>query len=147
MNEVDSKILNQILKIMTRRDHSEKEIRKKLKTKFEDLEKIELAIKHASERGWIPAPENLSEQFSSSLHRKKKGILYINSALKEKGLPTINFDEEVELQKATRLIQSKYRKIKHPDKTEQAKMIRFLQSRGFRFETIQKLMSSLKRGF
>jgi regulatory protein len=138
---------NKMMDMLSRRDHSELEVRKKLRGKFEPDE-IETAIKYGKERGWLPdgeiAQRKLAEKAAQSLHRKKKGINYINHFLAERGLPQVSPDDDLELEKALALIENKNfdwssldREKKQKIKT---KLGRFLQARGFENAIVRKVI-------
>ena len=153
------------------RDHSEKELRTKLLTYFkrnfqyrqraakkqgrdltaefasqqqEIADAIEGAIEFAKTHQWICKPAGLSEKMARMLHRKNKGISYINNYLKEKGLPAVTQDRDLELEKALALVKNKYSdfpQLSYEDKRkEQARVARFLASRGFDSETVRKVI-------
>jgi len=136
-----------MMDLISRRDHSEREIRQKLKGKFEPSE-IDLAIEYGKERGWLPNSVEselaLSEKAANELHRKKKGILYINAQLKEKGLPEVEGNPEQELEKAIELVKNKYSVPNDSTRDEKeklkAKLGRFLISRGFDMSIVRKVI-------
>lgn len=141
---------NKMMDYLAQRDHSEKEIRKKLASFF-NKEDIDLAVQFGKENGWLPnSPEDLqrlSKKYSSTLSRKKKGIKYIQSKLKEIGLPEVEFDPQLELEKALILVKNKYsfnaslfNDCFEEKQKWRGKVVRFLQSRGFEIETIKKAL-------
>lgn len=137
---------------LARRDHSEKELRQKLQRFELSAEDIETALAFCKEKGWIPdTPEDvqdLTEKTAASLERKGKGILYINEKLREKGLPQKKSVEEDELEKSFHLVKTKYSKLQSyfadmsPDEREksEAKIARFLASRGYEMDIIRKVL-------
>lgn len=133
--------------LVARRDHTEKELRKKLSLRCEP-EIIDQAIEWAKEQNWLAAPEQLQERFVQQLHQKGKGLRVINHKLRELGLQTIANDSELEFEKAQKLIQSK--KFKNPEDQDlsfeekqklKAKIARFLSSRGFDSSIIAKIIN------
>ncbi len=138
---IEQKIRNRIMDHLARRDHSEKELRKKLREKFEDHDAIEKAIEFVKEKNLLCDPKKLAEQMSNMLHRRKKGTRYIQNYLKEKGLPQVSFDDDLELQKAKDLILKKF-KSNDRSKSTLLKISRFLQSRGFTGNIISKILFS-----
>jgi len=135
---------NKMMDILARRDHSEKELRKKLRDKQFPPEEIDRAIEFGKENGWIPNTEEglkvLSEKTADVLKRKGKGRLYINHYLKEKGLVPVEVDPAEELEKARELVENKFSDLKQMDRKEKAKVGRFLISRGFGLETVRKVI-------
>jgi regulatory protein len=130
-------IKNKLMDYLARRDHSELELKRKLKKNYEPQE-IEEALEWARQNKWLPEPENISVKVADTLHRKYKGIHYINQYLREKGLPTVGRNDEVELEKARHLIKNKASSVRR--RADKQKMIRFLVSRGFDSEIIRKVI-------
>lgn len=136
-----------MMDLLARREHSEKELRTKLSVKFGPQD-VELAIQHGKNKGWIANNEatlnSLSEETANGLHRKGKGILFINEYLREKGLPEVSADSRVELEKALALVKNKKLNFEGLEDTEsqkvKAKMARLLASRGFDNEVIGKVI-------
>jgi len=139
---------NKMMDYLARRDHSELELRQKLKRLYTP-EQIETAINYGKEHGWISKDPNgdqgLAEKTADFLHRKKKGILFINAYLHKKGLPEVESDQELELEKAQYLVKNKYLLSKDLSREDYrkvlAKMSRFLMSRGFATNTIQQIIA------
>lgn len=135
----EQKIKKKIMDLLARRDHSEKELRQKLREKFEDFDAIEKAITFVKDRNWLGDPQKLAEQMANMLHRKNKGVRYIQNYLKQKGLPMPSFNEDLELEKAKDLINKKF-KTNDRSKATLMKKSRYLQSRGFNNEIISKII-------
>jgi len=143
---------NKMMDLLALRDHSEKEMRKKLLQKFTP-EEVETAITYGRENGWLPNSEaeemKLAGKAADTLHRKKKGIRYINSKLLEMGLPEVESNSDVELEKALNLVKNKYQS--NSDKTFaerqkwRGKVGRFLISRGFETEIAKAVISELEK--
>lgn len=133
-----------VMDLLARRDHSEKELRKKLKEKFseeEDLgDVIEEAIGFAKDNNWLGDPLDLAHRLADMLHRRNKGIHYINNYLKEKGLPSVEVDRHLELEKALSIVKNKYDDDHDFSREEKAKVGRFLAARGFDSETVRKVI-------
>jgi regulatory protein len=133
-----------MMDLLARRDHSERELRKKLKEKIDDSESIEAALEYGKEQGWIPEDEDsrtrLAERMAEMLHKKLKGIHYINHYLAEKGLPELPADESRELEKARQLIETKFSNDDEWDSQMSAKAGRFLASRGFEMSVIRQVV-------
>lgn len=132
-------IKHKIMEYIARRDHSEKELKNKLRRlkDFRDrkkarysLEEIDQGIEWARVNKWLKTGEQLAESVARTLHNKKKGIRYINAYLAQKGLPSQKLDEEQELEKAINLIRRKILN-KTIDSNLKLKLSRFLISRGF----------------
>ncbi|MCB0378571.1 MAG: RecX family transcriptional regulator [Bdellovibrionales bacterium] len=124
---------------LARRDHSEKELREKLGERF-PIEQVEEALEKIKERGWLIPPEELSEKVALSLHRKHKSHFYILNFLRKKGLPPVEKSEDLELEKAQHILQSKVKKegdLQH--------LRSLLLNRGFDTDTIRKVIHEVRR--
>lgn len=132
--------------MIARRDHSEQELRTKLHAKFADveggLEAIEESIAFAKSKNWLEDPSELSNRLADSLHQRNKGIEYINNYLQEKGLPGIEMDSALELEKALAVIENKFDKDFKFSQEDKARVGRLLASRGFDSETVRKVWFS-----
>nr|BFD58330.1 hypothetical protein CKG001_04370 [Bdellovibrio sp. CKG001]BFD61759.1 hypothetical protein BdHM001_04400 [Bdellovibrio sp. HM001]BFD65583.1 hypothetical protein HAGR004_06050 [Bdellovibrio sp. HAGR004] len=130
--------------MIARRDHSEKELRTKLREKFSDEDDvgdiIDEAIEFAKDNRWLGDPLDLAHRLADMLHRRNKGIYYINNYLKEKGLPTIETDRALELEKALAIVKNKYDEDHSFSREEKARVGRLLASRGFDSETVRKVI-------
>ena len=144
-------IKNKIMEYIAKRDHSEKELKNKLRRlkDFQDrkkprysVEEIELGIEWARDNKWLKPGDQLAVSVAQTLHGKKKGIRYINAYLAKKGLPSQPMDEDQELEKAIKLIR---RKIinKTMDSNLKLKLSRFLISRGFPHNIISKALKGV----
>lgn len=136
-----------IMDYVAKRDHSEKELRQKLKT-YCEAEIIDQAIIWAKEQNWLSAPEVLKEKFADQLHRRGKGIRSINQKLKAKGLPSTKSDFETEISKARKLVFAKWSAsdfngldFKEAQKLK-AKIMRFLIARGFESDVVGHILKN-----
>lgn len=133
-----------VMDLLARRDHSEKELRKKLKERFSDdedgLEAIDEAIEFAKDNRWLGEPIDLAHKMADLLHRRHKGIHYINNYLREKGLPNVDVDRELELEKALTIVKNKYDEDYDFSREDKARIGRLLASRGFDSETVRKVI-------
>jgi regulatory protein len=130
---------------VAKRDHSEKELRTKLKA-YCEAELIDQAIVWAKEQNWLAAPDVLKEKFADQLHRRGKGIRTINQKLKAKGLPSTKSDFETEIVKARKLVFAKWSSsdfngldFKEAQKLK-AKIMRFLIARGFETDVVGQIL-------
>lgn len=133
-----------VMDIIARRDHSEKELRQKLRDKFGDeedgMEAIEEAIAFAKDNNWLGDPSALAYRLADMLHRRNKGIYYINNYLREKGLPAVETDRALELEKALAIVKNKYDEDYDFTREDKARVGRLLASRGFDSETVRKVL-------
>lgn len=130
-----------LLDYLARRDHSEKELRRKLSRRYPP-EEIAQALSWAHTRGWLKTPDELAEQVARSLERKNKSNRYINQYLREKGLPPLPLQPEREAEKCRRLLvgKLKFPEDSLPSRELLGKMRRLLLQRGFDRETIRKVL-------
>lgn len=82
----------------------------------------------------------LAQRWADTLHGRNKGIEYINNYLREKGLPEVNPDYDLELEKAMNVVRTKYAEDYNFSREEKAKIGRQLTSRGFDTETVRKVI-------
>jgi regulatory protein len=133
-----------VMDIVARRDHSEKELRQKLREKFSDEEDsqgiIDEAIEFAKDSRWLGDPVALAHRLAEMLHRRNKGIYYINNYLKEKGLPAVEVDRQIELEKALAIVKNKFKENHKFSREDKAKVGRLLATRGFDSETVRKVI-------
>lgn len=134
--------------LVTRRDHSEHELRTKLRDRFSEAEDADQAIEEAIEfaklNHWISNPETQAQRIAEKLHGRNKGIYFINNYLSEKGLPPVATDRDLELEKALMIVKNKYDENRELDEKDKAslkyKVGRLLTSRGFDSETVRKVL-------
>ena len=133
-----------VMDLLSRRDHSEQELRTKLRDKFSEVEDfdglVEEAIEFAKDSKWLGDPFELSLRTAESLHRRNKGIIYINNYLEQKGLPAVETDHSLELEKALTIVKNKYDENHEFSSEEKARVGRLLASRGFDSETVRKVL-------
>jgi regulatory protein len=134
---------NSMMDYLARRDHSELELRTKL-AQFYPPDEIEKALNYAKDRGWLNDPDRLSAQMADYLHRKQKGLQYINHFLKKKGLPPVSKDRDLEIEKARECVAKKIKNSQNLQISDKSKLVRFLASRGFDPEVIMKALSHLR---
>ena len=125
------------LKMLTMREHSQLELSNKLKLKgFDDVD-IKNSIDLLNKQKY-QSDERFSEAFILMRHNQGKGPVIISSELKKRGIK--NFDLSIfdwfELAKEVR--EKKFGQNLPLDYKTQAKQKRFLNSRGFNFDEIQK---------
>lgn len=135
------KALNKILLLLARRDHSEKELRSKIKDQFPP-EAINTAIEEAKNKSWIKPPQFLSIEVAKQLMSRNKGELYIQNYLRRKGLPPVTIREEEEKQRGLDLLNLKFPGWSSFTLQDKQKPARFLQNRGFTVGTIKSLLFS-----
>ena len=125
------------LKILIRREHSQLELSNKLHLKgFDDVDikhSINLLIKEKYQ-----SDERFSEAFILMRYNQGKGPVIISSELKKRGIESFELSifDWFELAKEVR--EKKFGKNLPSDYKTRAKQKRFLKSRGFDFDQIDK---------
>ena len=125
------------LKMLMRREHSQLELSKKLQLKgFNDVDikhSIDLLIEQKYQ-----SDERFSEAFILMRYNQGKGPVIISSELKKRGIESFDLSiiDWFELAKEVR--QKKFGQNIPLDYKTQSKQKRFLQSRGFGFDQINK---------
>ena len=132
-----NKCYSAALKILIRREHSQLELSNKLQLKGFDDAEIKRSINLLIEQKY-QSDERFSEAFILMRHNQGKGPVMISSELKKRGIE--NFDLSIfdwfELVKEVR--EKKFGQNLPSDYKTQAKQKRFLKSRGFGFDQINK---------
>ena len=115
---------------LARRNHSLLELKTKLSKNFEE-DTVDQALALAADNRWLLDEQELAQQVAESLHRRLKGKRAIQAYLRRKGLPLVDFEEDLEIEKAQKLLEKFLGN--HGDLTRQLwpKAARHLQSRGF----------------
>lgn len=100
------------------------------------------ALKKAHERKWLKDPAELAIGYSEVLHRKGKGHVAMNLALKKRGLPAVDRNGEREIEKAEALLAKKFPRKAKLTLAERQKAYRFLAYRGFDSDAIRTTISN-----
>ena len=138
------KFLLEKLKIyLSYRAHSEYELKCKLIKHFDEQAVIK-AIKLARQNKWIPEPMELALQLANELHRKKKGWLFVQAALKKKQLPLTQKEEYLEEEKCRWWLGKKMSNTQSLSQDIINKIYHFLAYRGFEGATIRKVIHEYK---
>jgi len=130
--------------MLARREHSQRELTKKLAGKgFEEAD-IELLLKEFVQLGW-QSDQRFAESYGRSRLYKGFGPTRIQYELKERGVDTnINnvFDEQPDWQALLcELNAKKYGDLPPEDMKERAKRTRFFQHKGFTHDMIRQLFN------
>jgi regulatory protein len=136
------------LEYLGKREYSYKELGQKLKSYLdenEDADSITAILDDFKTRGWL-SDARFTEQMVHA-RRAKFGSSKIVHELREKGVDSALIEDaaerlkETELSSAIEVWRKKYKQAP-ADRDEWAKQARFLQSRGFSFDVIKKVMSN-----
>ena len=132
-----------IVDFLAMRDHSERELRQKLKRRYEAAE-IDEAMEFARENNLLAPEEVVAERTARALGRKRKGHRFINQYLKHKGLPVVAKDDEEEERKAIELVEARlkldFTENRKFDFETKKKIQRLLANRGFDLDTIRRVI-------
>jgi regulatory protein len=131
------------LALLARREHSAKELQRKLTPHIAEGDDLDALLQDFIKRGWVS-----DERFAELVVNAKQsrfGSRKLAHELREKGVAenlvaqaTSTIDD---LENARAVWQRKYGKAP-ANRNEWAKQARFLQSRGFGFDTIKKVLSN-----
>lgn len=142
-----SETKKKIMDLVASRDHSEKELRKKLTSRCEP-EILEEALVWAHGQNWFVKPETLTEKIAEQLGRRGKGMGHINQKLEELGLSSIEVDQEREYEKAQKLALRRWSPSEFEGLSLQesqnlkAKIMRFLITRGFESDIVSHILKN-----
>ena len=134
--------------LLSRREHSAQEIRDKLsrrkQLKYFDFDAL---IDELVEAGWL-SHERFAENFIRARRNRGQGPVKIKHDLRHRGLRDDEFEELLSCyddwhDHASEVLSRRYSQPP-VDQKQRAKMQRFLQSRGFSFDSIQTAISRLK---
>lgn len=131
------------LKLLARREHSRQELARKLAAHAQDPGELEGVLDHLEARGWL-SEQRVVEQVMHA-RRSRFGARRIARELSEKGIreeavaEALETLKQGEMENARAVWRRKFgRTPRNP--AERARQVRFLQGRGFDFDTIMKVV-------
>jgi regulatory protein len=133
------------LRLLARREHTRRELARKLAADNEDSAGIERLLDELEARGWL-SETRVAEQLIHT-RRNRFGIRRIERDLRGKGVSddavaaALTQLKEGELEAARGVWRRKFGRLP-VSAAERAKQIRFLQGRGFELEVIFKVIKS-----
>jgi len=125
------------LKILIRREHSQLELSNKLKLKGFDGVDIKHSINLLIEQKY-QSDERFSEAFILMRYNQGKGPVIISSELKKRGIESFELSIFDWFELAKKVREKKFGKNLPSDYKTRVKQKRFLKSRGFNFDQIDK---------
>ncbi|ETD73114.1 RecX family transcriptional regulator [Pelistega indica] len=137
-------LLTKAVTLLSSREYSAHELRKKLSHYSDDSDKIEEVIQRLQKENW-QSDQRFMDNFVS-FRQGKWGNLKILQSLKTHQLSSESLNElketlkETELSRALEVWEKKFHGQKAQTPQEKAKQIRFLSSRGFSSEVIRKIV-------
>lgn len=160
LEQLFNRIESRAVLLLAIREHGAKELKTKLISKFPETDEllletqepagllkrlVEDVIEYCQSQGW-QSDERYMEQVVSSMMEKGQGPNKIRQKLQQACQDSslishyLNLDTEVWLEVACEVVLKKYGDLSRPaNRNEQAKRMRFLQSRGFSPELIWKV--------
>jgi regulatory protein len=136
---------DRLLGYLSRRDHTESEVLKKLIVHHE-IDEIESAVLRARGARLFANPQVLAQQTAESLLKRGKGSRYVAGYLRTKGLPPAKTNPEAELHQAQQLVRRRFR-FEPPWTMEQRQKVqRFLSSRGYSSSVVREIIAASVRG-
>ena len=147
-SQPEKSLRQRALEYLGKREYSCKELGQKLKPYLDedgDLDSITAILDDFKTRGWL-SDARFTEQMLNA-RRAKFGSSKIIHELREKGIDSDLIEgaveqlKETELDSAKEIWQKKYKNVP-ANRDEWAKQARFLQSRGFGFDVIKKVLNS-----
>lgn len=147
-NTQEKSLRQRALEYLGKREYSAFELANKLKTYADEADDIPALIADFTEKGWLS-----DTRFTKQLVRARKvkfGSAKVANELREKGVSDELIAEAVsdvranELENASEVWRKKY-KQPASNRNEWAKQARFLQSRGFGFDTIKTVLDKQAR--
>ncbi|MGB5328473.1 MAG: regulatory protein RecX [Gammaproteobacteria bacterium] len=142
--KLESSIRNKAMDLLARREHSEQELRQKLKTRAYDADAIDEALQ-ALKADRLQSDERFTESYVNHRFNAGVGPLKIRYELRQKGVSDELADvflEPLSDQWDELMTRQRVRKFGAPipdDYAERMKQARFLQNRGFSPESVMRL--------
>ena len=137
-----------IMDFLSRREHSSKEIYRKMSRKVESKEMLIQSIQELEEDGLI-SDERFAESYFQSRKRRGFGPLRIKSELIQRGVKeNLFYSLEKEIDWSSNALDALKKKLngKVPQETKEIlKLKNFLNYRGFEFQDIDKAFSMLDK--
>ena len=132
------------LKLLARREHSRKELGRKLSEHADDPQEVERALDECEARGWL-SEKRVVEQLVHN-RRSRFGIRRIERDLQAKGVSgeaaaaALSQLKEGEVEAARAVWRRKFGGRPPRNPAERARQARFLQGRGFELDVIFKVI-------
>ncbi len=132
------------LEYLGKREYSTVELGQKLKAYADESDDIPALLADFKARGWLSDARFTAQMINA--RKVKFGSAKVANELREKGIAddliasAVAEIKENELEYATEVWRKKFKDVAN-NREEWAKQARFLQSRGFGFDTIKKVLS------
>ena len=148
INPISTEIKNSCLRLLMRREHSQKELLTKLMAKGFNKDAVLLVVAELAEQGW-QSDSRYAESYTRHRLQKGYGALAIGYELKQKGVTAVNLDNILLafanswLEHLEQVYHKKYDHNTRLSRSEWAKRCRFLMQRGFPSTLITALCQHL----
>jgi regulatory protein len=133
------------LRLLARREHTRRELGRKLAPHVEDAAELEALLDDFTERGWLSEARAADQLVNAK--RERFGVSRIRRELQQRGVSDGEIGRALvcltgtELDRARAVHERKFRTISH-DPADQARRVRFLQSRGFSLDIAMRVARS-----
>lgn len=135
------------LVILTRRSHSEYELRQKLHLKDYTVDEVDQTVLRLLEYGYLNDESYANTLFTKYLRMGKYSLHTMISKLKQHGLSDViiqtvknNYTSQDEWQAALKLVNKRFKSL---DMNNKEKIYRFLATRGFSVTVIHKVFENM----
>ena len=134
-----------VVRLLASREHSRAELAAKLAHKGFAADALEQVLDDLAGRG-LQSDARFTEQFVAARMRRGSGPLKIRAELRQRGVAEeliareLDIDPEVWLERLRLVHERKFGSAPPSDRKDMARRIRFLESRGFSGELIQRLL-------
>lgn len=152
MSSESSKAYAVGIRLLSRREHSIREIEDKLTSKGFDVSVVQMVIDKLVDQGYL-SQTRFARSFLSMRISQGKGPLLIHQEMSYRGV-TKELIEEVEvelgvdwLEQASEVIRRKCKGAVPGDFREKSKLVRHLASRGFSLSVAQQALKALEADF
>ena len=134
------KVRSYALKLLSKRDYFEAELKRKLLLKGFPEDEIKKTIEYLKDQNLLD-DRKLLERYKEVNLQKGKSPLSIKNKLYRKGITDVEFSFEEELEAALYQLRFKYKKEK-----KYADIVKFLKNRGFSYSVIQEAANKFLNG-
>lgn len=142
---IQKSLRQRALEYLGKREYSAQELAQKLKPYADEIDDIDALIADFKARGWLN-DQRFAEQLTQ-VRQRKFGVRRVEHELREKGVADELISDVVtqlkdnELENAREVWRKKF-KTAPENRDEWAKQARFMQSRGFDFDVIKKVLNN-----
>lgn len=146
VTEAEASIRALSIKLLSRREHSAKELRQKLRMREFELQGIEAVIEHLQQQG-LQSDARFAQEFVRSRYQRGYGPIKIEAELHERGVTDALVANGLQAQtldwvaSAAQLREKRFGAGLPQDTKLILRQKRYLQNRGFNYEQINQVFS------